>query len=202
MTTIRTRKQIQKEETKQLIFQTALALFEEIGYENTTVQQICTACGIAKGTFYLYFKSKEDIIRTSFGNGIDEYLEKEMNQYNLQNPGATIQQQLTQYIRSSFQYCQNVGRKVTTQAFIFNLRQMLLSECNNFTSDTRIISLKHIIDEGTSQKLWKNKYTYVEFKRLICIFITGSMIDWCYANKEYDLLSENEHLIQMFISQL
>lgn len=37
-------------------------LFMTCGYENTTVNQIIHAANIAKGTFYYYFKSKEDLL--------------------------------------------------------------------------------------------------------------------------------------------
>jgi AcrR family transcriptional regulator len=36
------------------------------GYEQTTMQQIAAEAGCATGTFYLYFKSKEDILRAIF----------------------------------------------------------------------------------------------------------------------------------------
>ena len=38
-------------------------LFSERGLESTSVQDIAQAAGIAKGTIYLYFKSKEDLTR-------------------------------------------------------------------------------------------------------------------------------------------
>ncbi|HEX9062960.1 MAG TPA: TetR/AcrR family transcriptional regulator [Clostridia bacterium] len=37
-------------------------LFESQGYANTTIEAIIQKAGIAKGTFYYYFKSKEDIL--------------------------------------------------------------------------------------------------------------------------------------------
>lgn len=40
----------------------AQKLFYKDGYENTSVNEIIEAVGIAKGTFYHYFKSKEDLL--------------------------------------------------------------------------------------------------------------------------------------------
>ena len=37
------------------------------GYEQTTMQQIATEAGCAAGTFYLYFKSKEELLRVILG---------------------------------------------------------------------------------------------------------------------------------------
>lgn len=38
-----------------------MELFQQNGYENTTIASICKACHITKGTFYYYFDSKDDI---------------------------------------------------------------------------------------------------------------------------------------------
>jgi len=37
-------------------------LFLEQGVAPTTIEQITDGAGVAKGTFYLYFSSKEDIL--------------------------------------------------------------------------------------------------------------------------------------------
>ena len=44
------------------LLETAQALFYEKGYENTSVADIIDTVGIAKGTFYHYFKSKEALL--------------------------------------------------------------------------------------------------------------------------------------------
>ncbi len=47
---------------RELIMERALELFAENGFEATSVQQITERCGISKGAFYLYFKSKDELI--------------------------------------------------------------------------------------------------------------------------------------------
>ncbi|GLX67935.1 TetR/AcrR family transcriptional regulator [Paenibacillus glycanilyticus] len=50
-----------KLETKNRILDAAMRLFAEQGFEATTVAQITEAAGVAKGTFFNYFKTKEDV---------------------------------------------------------------------------------------------------------------------------------------------
>lgn len=49
--------------TKEKIFKTAVTLFLEQGYENTTVQEITEKAEVAKGTFFSHFPTKEAILR-------------------------------------------------------------------------------------------------------------------------------------------
>lgn len=50
------------QERKNEIIQAAAALFAEKGYEQCSVNDILNTVGIAKGTFYHYFKSKEEVL--------------------------------------------------------------------------------------------------------------------------------------------
>ena len=50
------------EETRAKIFETALRLFRERGFENTTMRDVATEAGVATGAAYYYFRSKEDLV--------------------------------------------------------------------------------------------------------------------------------------------
>lgn len=51
-----------KEERRNEIIETAGKLFEEKGYAQTQVQDIVNEIGVAKGLFYYYFKSKDEVM--------------------------------------------------------------------------------------------------------------------------------------------
>jgi len=50
------------EETRRQILETALALFREHGFEETTIRDIAGRAGLSLGAAYYYFKSKEAIV--------------------------------------------------------------------------------------------------------------------------------------------
>src|ERR1043165_7344538 len=50
-----------KEQTKERILEAALHLFREKGLEATTTKEISKRAGIAEGTLFNYFKTKEDL---------------------------------------------------------------------------------------------------------------------------------------------
>lgn len=53
--------------TRQRIAEAAKELFERSGYEATTVQQIADRAAVAKGTFFNYYASKEDLMMELHG---------------------------------------------------------------------------------------------------------------------------------------
>lgn len=50
-----------KELKKRKLLEAADSFFSTKGFHKTSIQDIVNAAGVAKGTFYLYFKNKEDI---------------------------------------------------------------------------------------------------------------------------------------------
>ena len=52
---------INKKQKKNALLQTAFDLFRDKGFAKTTISDIVSDAGLAKGTFYLYFKDKYDL---------------------------------------------------------------------------------------------------------------------------------------------
>lgn len=50
-----------KQNKRNALMQAAFELFNENGREHTSISEIASRAGVAKGTFYLYFKDKTDI---------------------------------------------------------------------------------------------------------------------------------------------
>jgi len=57
-----TRVQRRQRETREQIFRVAMKLFDEQGFNATTVAQITEAADIGKGTFFSYFPTKEAVL--------------------------------------------------------------------------------------------------------------------------------------------
>src|SRR5258708_5269128 len=66
-----TKKDIVTDFRRSEILQAARRAFARLGYQSTTVDALAEEAGIAKGTVYLYFKSKEEIYLTDLHQYID-----------------------------------------------------------------------------------------------------------------------------------
>ncbi len=56
--------------TKRKIFETSMKLFAEKGYDATSVEDITETVGVAKGTLYYHFSSKEEIFNFLIEEGM------------------------------------------------------------------------------------------------------------------------------------
>ena len=62
-------------QTKAAILQTALDMFRECGYEETTMRAIAERAGVSLGNAYYYFHSKEHLIQAFYHRTHEEHLE-------------------------------------------------------------------------------------------------------------------------------
>ncbi|HOE04788.1 MAG TPA: TetR/AcrR family transcriptional regulator [Bacteroidales bacterium] len=62
-------------EKRSLIMHTALELFAEKGYHQTSISQIAKSAGISKGLMYNYFDSKEALLGEIFQEGFNQAYE-------------------------------------------------------------------------------------------------------------------------------
>ena len=57
--------------TKRKIFETSMSLFAQKGYEATSIEEITSVVGVAKGTLYYHFSSKEEIFNFLVEEGMN-----------------------------------------------------------------------------------------------------------------------------------
>src|SRR5919197_2117334 len=62
------------EQTRALILRTALDMFRERGYEETTMRAIAARAGVALGNAYYYFRSKEHLVQAFYARTHEEHL--------------------------------------------------------------------------------------------------------------------------------
>jgi AcrR family transcriptional regulator len=81
---------VDKEARRQAVLAAAAAVFAKFGYQRATMAQVAEAAGVAKGSVYLSFASKEDLFYALFEN-----LAKEATEGSVSLPeGATALAQI------------------------------------------------------------------------------------------------------------
>ncbi len=68
----KTRKEVLKEFRTAELLEAARTVFAKKGFHGATVDEIAAAAGVAKGTVYLYYRSKQDVYWGALEHGITE----------------------------------------------------------------------------------------------------------------------------------
>lgn len=178
------KRQISAQDTKRKLVKAGLELLRENGFDAINVEDITKKAGVAKGTFYTYFKRKEDIVldisRAPF-NEIAAELEEMAD--------MKITQKLAHYFRRFMECVESCGINV----------------CRQWTKD--VLDPANVPDNKDGQK-WKydvemlnnilesavlngelKKNTPVELLTHIIISeLYGMMTCWCMSDGKFEPL--------------
>lgn len=72
---------VRTEEKRHEIIRIAARLFEELGYDRTSMSLIATQVGGSKTTLYGYFESKEDLLRAVLDHDVNEEADRLMHEF-------------------------------------------------------------------------------------------------------------------------
>jgi len=175
------------EATKRLIFESALTLFKQKGFNQVSIQQITDYAGTAKGSFYTYFSTKSDIIVQEFW-AIDAYY-RSIEEEVLQEKDAALK--LLKFTELQLTYVRDV-------IGVEMLKVLYANQVSNEGS-TKVITdqsrfwhtfIRSIIEEGQQtgefRKDRESSYLAVLFNRAI----RGLFLDWNISSAGFDLVEE------------
>lgn len=137
------------ENKKRELLETAEKLFLEKGYEQTSIDDILRECGISKGGFYHYFKSKDEMLSESINNIIDDsikYLQPIVDDEKL---GALEKFKLFMTKKSEFQ-----SSKIEYAKLLGNLIQSDVTQYKYslITAQKMVEPLAKIIEQGVNER--------------------------------------------------
>lgn len=92
-----TRRERKKRETRQRITTAAIRLFEEHGYEETTVAQIAAAADVDPKTFFNYFGSKDEVLFADMDSTYDLLLGAIAARPDAETPARTLARMIAEY---------------------------------------------------------------------------------------------------------
>lgn len=182
---------------KERIINVAWDLFSEKGFEATTLNDILEAAGIAKGTFYYYFRGKDSLLTTlsvvldNYYAELDKELRDEDNAYD-------------KLMYLNYKVHTMIGEKIDPNLMANLYSAQLLHEDKGYLLDRnryyfRLIT--KIIDEGQKRgEIIRNK-SVDEIVRIYSLCERALITDWCMNNGDYDLGAFSKEYMPMFFAQ-
>lgn len=188
--------------TKNKVFEAAIELIKEKGYEDVTVSQICEKAGVAKGTFYVHYKSKEDIVKESYYSDMSEFVLKQYNILILKDKNMNIKDKIGKFLISELMFANHVGYTMTCRAYVINLTECISESSKHYERRDFTRELKKLILEGINQRIFETNQTAEEIFLYLESFVRGLMASWCFSNSEFNIVEEGEKYIGEILKKL
>lgn len=182
-----TRRQEQAQRTRKALFECALRLFREKGYDSVTVDDITQAAGTAKGTFYTYFRTKSDIIIEEFRTIDDFYRHYQRNLFRYD----TAEKKILAFVRAQMRYVRDkVGLEMLKILYANNIMEpgteKILIDTGRFLHEL----VRSIIEEGQARDEFRTDVSADRLAQLFNRSFRSVFLDWAISNNGIDLVKE------------
>lgn len=170
-------------QTKEKIYQTALQLFIEHGFNNVSINDITQHVGTAKGTFYTHFKSKDQIVVRHYIKIDDHY---GVTYQNLQSEESNYEKILL-ILKEGFNYTEKIGKEL--------LRVVLINQISGNEDVPFVMSSKRkiyrILLELVEKGQQNGEFTTTQDPNKLVVSIlqhySGAFMRWCLLEEEKSL---------------
>lgn len=147
------RKKGKKNQKRKKILDKAWELFRKNGYEETKVEDITRELGVSKGSFYTYFKTKDEVLYEILER-IKKENEERISKINVNQEPSKI---LEDYVISKMNYIVKLLNNMKISSINRNLSN---SKLKNFFEELKKVSIefikKNIVEKFN--KINENKY--------------------------------------------
>jgi AcrR family transcriptional regulator len=196
------RRQLAARETKRKIKETALSLFEQYGFDLVTVEDITQKAGVSKGTFYVYFASKDQILVNQFKK-IDKHYEKTYKSMPKDIPAI---EQIKLLSEAVFDFCMNnLGLNIIRVMYNNQISVNGNDEDRKFLNDHNRILYKllyEMVEKAIKQNEIRSDVTAYSVVGVLSSCYHGILYDWCLSNGDFDLIEKGNVTINFFINGL
>ncbi len=167
--------QKKSDRTRHRIFEAAMSIMVEKGYQGVTIRDICERAEVSIGSFYRYFETKSDILRGMYETG-DQFMQEEDSELTNRPWLERIMVFISKYAQL------NMDTGLAEMKVLYNPE-------NTWFTQTRPMQqkLESLISGAQRAGELTVKQSASELTEIFFICMRGMCYDWCISNGEYDL---------------
>ena len=172
-------RQVRAAETRRKIVAAAKKLITEKGFESVAIEDIAKEAGVSTGSFYTYFKQKEDVIeelnQSDFlllAKTVNEIRDKDLNE------------RLKYYCREFLAEIERVGIEICRQWIRNNITPVEMEIEGKMTTkyDHDYLAMKSLLDEGIKRGELSGDVPVDNLALYINAQLYGLMVAWCMTD--------------------
>ncbi|HPJ03097.1 MAG TPA: TetR/AcrR family transcriptional regulator [Candidatus Limiplasma sp.] len=186
-----TSRQFQAEETHKRIYDTAFGLMTKKGFDRITIKDISKKAGVSIGTFYHYYKSKDEILHEVYKKA-DDYFKDSIANIQAESTPEIIIEYFRYYARFS---------KQNTVGFTTHLYNI---ENKFFLKKGRLMQtvLADILRKGQEAGEILTAKTPDELVDYLFLIARGIVFDWGLRDGQYDIEEKMTEIMTLQVQLL
>ena len=188
-------KDMKNRKLKEHIFNVALSLMKQIGYDNITIRMICSEAGISTGMFYQHFSSKDDILAFYYDKAQADFEEIVIEKL----AGLSIDKQLVEFYTWVCGFTAELGVDFCRNFFSSKNQRMNTNLFHNKMIDITNRCIEDACAAGF--RLSEGRTAYAVSKDL-CVMVKGVIFDWSAHDGSYDMAQFAHDLLMRCIGGL
>lgn len=182
-------RQIKAEKTKQTIFDCAIKLFQQYGYRSVSVDDIVEASKTSVGTFYHYFKCKEELVIMFLDTYTHKYYEDYERVKLVQEKDKSAMDRLYDFLLFSLDISDAGGEEFQRIAMAYLLRADSVQPAYEYMlSPERAFAriCKKLIAEGQEKGEIRRDRSVDELFSTVALFSNGIDERWFISRGSFD----------------
>jgi len=180
---------------REAILRAAIKVFAVKGYFNSKVADIAGEAGIADGTVYLYFKSKEEVLHSIFDRAMSEFIEEGKREIELI---ATPEDRIR---KIAMLHLEKLGSD-RDMAVVFQVElrgsTKFMQEFSAAGFSEYLDIIRQTIEDGQNAGVFRN-----DIKPIVCAKILYGALDemvtnWILSKRSYPLAPMADEVLRIF----
>lgn len=187
---------IKSQQTRENIYQAAMQLLNEYGYEYITVSNICKLAKVSTGSFYHYFESKDVLMANFFFEAYNKFEEK--YQTELEDPLENI----IQFFCCYADFCQEKGLDFIRNFYTPFNRSMSLKGSRTGNGEFVLPGMQSSMEKlrrETEKGVFRADCDLDQIAEDLCTITKGCIYEWCVSDGSFVIRELVERLLLNYL---
>ena len=194
-----TRRETQRQETRQSIYDAAMDLFTRKGFTRVSVDEICEKVGISKGTFYYYFRSKDQVLLEEF-HKIEQLQEEWLERLSKKHRSPSLI--LVEFTGLCFAHLKGLGVKTLKVIYCKEIDPTAKKPKRDPADQPLYTIVERLIEEGQEKGEMRADIKARSMAALWVRCYRGTAYEWCLRNGRFDLVEAGDEFAKMLVEYL
>ena len=189
-----TNRQRMAQETRKKLLEAGKKILTEKGMSDTCVEEITEAAGVSKGTFYTYFRRKEELVFELSRNRFDELLQKAR-----ETPGS-FPDRLKEYLTGFSGLIEEGGARLAqdwVKRVVSPAGKGQYTDRGKLAAD--IAALEDLFSFGVRAGLLDKRVPAKELARTLADLLYGEMLCWSMSDGTYSLKERTQEFCAAYL---